>query len=573
MFLSRLRVANFRGLQHLELKLDSTTVLIGENNSGKTSLLAALDRLLGIDAEGDAFGFQPADFHVAGERHTDASTPPIELEVELCERSLGEWSGDGEQRLAGAMRSGPDGIRQIVLRVVASKSQAGAPPAIHVDHCFLDAQGTPISPRPDAALLGELRRKSPLILIGTDRYFRHPHGRGERTATPLPSGQAREATARHELELQVDRVYRTLCDSRVLPADELRAGLAAVGQWIAQIERGASRTERRPRLLGDLVEAPVRLTLGSGPRLEAQLQGAGAQSIGLLVLLGALLEARAHERLDRDAQPLVAIEEPEAHLHPLMLMSIWSLIDGLPAQKLITTNSAELLAAVPLRAVRRLAPRRGASQLFGLSEGSLDVEELRRVTYHVRVKRGGVFFARCWLLVEGETEFWLLPELARLCGFDLAGEGITCVEFAQCGPVPLVKVANDLGIAWQLLVDGDTSGKRYAESVREHLGLSEECENVTILKERDIEHCLWRHGYADVYRTAAGRRTGEEHAQGGKRGERPARVIERAVRAKSKPYLALEAIRAAGAAGAPGVPEPLRAVIEAVVRRARESGR
>ena len=41
-------------------------------------------------------------------------------------------------------------------------------------------------------------------------------------------------------------------------------------------------------------------------------------------------------------------------------------------------------------------------------------------------------FARCWLLVEGETEFWIMPELARV-GWISRQEGIVCVEFAQCG--------------------------------------------------------------------------------------------------------------------------------------------
>ena len=73
---------------------------------------------------------------------------------------------------------------------------------------------------------------------------------------------------------------------------------------------------------------------------------------------------------------------------------------------------------------------------------------MRKITYHVRLKRDDALFARAWLLVEGETEVWLLPELARMMGCDFASEGIRCVEFAQSGVEPLVKLANDLGIEW-----------------------------------------------------------------------------------------------------------------------------
>ncbi len=41
MILRTFRIENFRGITKLELELDRTTVLIGENNTGKTSVLEA----------------------------------------------------------------------------------------------------------------------------------------------------------------------------------------------------------------------------------------------------------------------------------------------------------------------------------------------------------------------------------------------------------------------------------------------------------------------------------------------------------------------------------------------------
>lgn len=69
-------------------------------------------------------------------------------------------------------------------------------------------------------------------------------------------------------------------------------------------------------------------------------------------------------------------------------------------------------------------------------------------------------FARCWLLVEGETEVWLFNELARQCGYDLAAEGVQIVEFAQSGLRSLIKVAKEFGIDWHVVTDGDPAGKK-----------------------------------------------------------------------------------------------------------------
>jgi putative ATP-dependent endonuclease of OLD family len=171
-------------------------------------------------------------------------------------------------------------------------------------------------------------------------------------------------------------------------------------------------------------------------------------------------------------------------------------------------------------------------------------------------------FARCWLLVEGETEFWVLPELARIAGYNFAVEGIACVEFAQCGLRPLVKLARELGIEWHVLADGDRAGQHYAEETRRFLRGEPERRRLTLLHERDIENCFYEHGYAPVFRRLAGVSGRQMPAR---------RVIERAVDRHSKPMLALEMILAASGRDAPDVPAPLAGMIETSVELAREA--
>ena len=138
------------------------------------------------------------------------------------------------------------------------------------------------------------------------------------------------------------------------------------------------------------------------------------------------------------------------------------------------------------------------------------------------------------------------------------------VEFAQCGLGPVIKLARELGIEWHVLTDGDRTGRDYAEEAR-HFAQGEEDWRITRLRERDIEHCFWHHGYAEVYLKAAG--------LSGSRGEavKAGRVIGRAIKRHSKPYLAFEALAAASAEGAPGVPPPLKRTIETCVQLAREA--
>ena len=131
-------------------------------------------------------------------------------------------------------------------------------------------------------------------------------------------------------------------------------------------------------------------------------------------------------------------------------------------------------------------------------------------------------------------------------------------------PPKLVRLATDLGIGWHLLADGDESGRSYAAVARAMLAGENEREHITELEADDLEHYLWDNGYAAVYRNTAG-------PLGFRRREKPGVVIDRAIRVRSKPGLALEIVEAANAPGSPGVPPSLAAAIDAVVRLARTS--
>ncbi len=244
------------------------------------------------------------------------------------------------------------------------------------------------------------------------------------------------------------------------------------------------------------------------------------------------------------------------------------LIDRVPGQKVLTTNSGDLLASVPLHAIRRLCRSAAGVSVHAVTADALTVDEMRRVGYHIRVNRASSVFARCWLLVEGETESWLLPEVARLVGIDFPAEGIRCVEFAQCGIAPLVKMARGLGIQWHLLADGDDAGRHYVRAARSFLAGEPDRERVTGFRERDVEHHLWGSGYAHVYRAAAAK-AGVLPSLYGRRRIPPGAFIERALKAHGKPRMALEVAEAMSAPGSPGVPRLLASVVEKAVRLAR----
>jgi putative ATP-dependent endonuclease of OLD family len=245
-------------------------------------------------------------------------------------------------------------------------------------------------------------------------------------------------------------------------------------------------------------------------------------------------------------------------------------IDRIDGQRILATHSGTLLASARLASLRRLTRHAGLVREWRVPDGALTADELRRYSYHLRSRRAQASFARCWLLVEGETEFWLMSELARVCGYDFECEGVACVEFAQCGLGALIKVARHFGIEWHLLADGDSAGQHYVHAARQFAGPSER-DRISLLREVDLENCFWRFGYEEVFRKAAW-----PGASAGNPANRtaPAKVvIRKAIEKRSKPYLAVLLLDAVIDRGPDGVPPVLRQAIETCIRMARTGPR
>ena len=133
-----------------------------------------------------------------------------------------------------------------------------------------------------------------------------------------------------------------------------------------------------------------------------------------------------------------------------------------------------------------------------MSSDLLLPEETRKFNYHIRRARGELLFARCWLLVEGETESWVYPAAARALDLNLHREGVRVVEFKQSDVGMLTKTANALGIPWYCVADDDTNRAKDEPKLKQNLGGAAEADRF-VFPYPDIEQHLKANGYSDVY--------------------------------------------------------------------------
>ncbi len=525
MRLDRVEIEDFRGIDRLALDLDDLTTIIGEHDCGKSSLLRAIGRVLGPHQPGALPRFRTADFHRPG---ADEAGRAGTLSVTLWLRAEDDGADLGVE-LPGAQDGG------VAVRIVAQRPAEGEP-VTSVD--VIDRGGLPIEAVDGPALLARLRQRHPAVIVG-----------GPRPSISVPRDDEGASRLRTLLlgaaEPRAPLTWDMLVDVR---EDLLQAG--------GRLADELGPTPERRRSVRDMTDTPRPLMTDLGSALA---EDAGQhRRISALWLLVAILDAVPADGLGTEAEPILLFDDIESNLHPTWLAAMCAVAFNLPFQQVVATHSPEVLTWVPLSSLRRLVRRAGGIETRSVQAGRYTLDELRRVAFHLRLNRGSSFFARCWVFVEGETEAWLIPEFARIAGVEFPVEGIRVIEFAQSGLGPMMKVADDLGIGWLLLADGDTAGQRYARTAGQHLGI-EQRGAVVVLPAKDIEHYLFKSGYAHVFTAAAGSRATRSAGK----------TIAAAVEKASKPGLALQILADADQRGPEGVPPVIRDLADAALRIAR----
>ncbi|HFS1852172.1 TPA: ATP-dependent endonuclease [Klebsiella pneumoniae] len=548
MLLERVEIVGFRGINRLSLMLEQNNVLIGENAWGKSSLLDALTLLLSPEFDlyhfvRDDFWFPPGD--IQGREHH------LHIILTFRETEPGRHRVRRFRPLQRCWVPCDDGYHRVFYRL---EGELAEDDSVMTLRSFIDGEGEALVLEEIDELARHLVRLMPVLRLRDARFMRRIHN------GTVPHSPQIEITAR-----QLDFLSRELVSHpQNLSDGQIRQGLSAMVQLLEHYFAEQSSAQTRHRLMRRRSHDEQR-SWRYLDIINRMIDKPGGRShrVILLGLFATLLQAKGTVRLDRDARPLLLIEDPETRLHPIMLSVAWHLLNLLPLQRVTTTNSGELLSLTPVEQVCRLVRESTRVSAWRLGPGGMNAEESRRIAFHIRFNRASSLFARCWLLVEGETETWVINELARQCGHHFDAEGVKVIEFAQSGLKPLIKFARRMGIQWHVLVDGDEAGKKYAATVRGLLNNDRELErdHLTSLPALDMEHFMYRQGFDDVYHRVA---QIPDNVPMNMR-----RVITKAIHRSSKPDLAIEVAMEAGRRGVDAVPTLLKKMFSRVLWRAR----
>lgn len=444
MKISRIKIENFRGHKSTELELADHHVLVGENGSGKTAVLEAINYATSsyyLSSRLDEQDFNSEDvgdikivvefdkpFAVKipdGYQHQLILSTSVELNVKRRDRAA-----------PGRAFSDPFVVSHLCLPITYAKKadivQLPLPVDVLVDdlpssvtvsekgYAILRKGGKEMNVRKDTVSLAS-------DLIGFPGVFYFDRQRERETKAGFNSlftkiakdlnWRYRKGWSQEETTDKWAIYYGSVID--VVEDKKKRELLAPLREQLTEM-LGDDFSSLEISLLN--IEQPFSkgfLSFREGSN-QVDLEGAGS---GIAMLAALLLLEQVSERSGDDL--ILLIDEPELHLHPQLQSRLADHMQKSVAQTIVTTHSPLFVDLGCWRGISRMTrdqtyPKQAKlAEKLGTKTIAEHLDDIPEFYYHETTFSSNdseLFFARRVLLVEGPVEKYGLPRLAHALG-------------------------------------------------------------------------------------------------------------------------------------------------------------
>ncbi len=457
------RIAGFRGLKNIEVELEQTTVLTGMNNSGKTSFLKALQLALG-----NRLFLSPDDFYIQGNEKAEKIIIDLLLiSIDQDGNQMTEFSEDWETLFTtNRIRTDDSSNSFVPLRTIIIfdsmknnyktqqsilqawpdfesedkigwfESENGIKNSFRFDEIpffYMDAQRD---------ILEDIKLKSSYLGKMLDKI-----------------------TYPKEVVKEIEAQIKALNETAVSSSDILSTIKTTLKELDTAMDSHSEGIDITPftKKLRDLSKGLSIYYTDQKDSFPMEYHGMGTRSWSSLLTLKSFISLLNSNAGNDDSPffPILAIEEPEAHLHPNAQKKLYGQINTISGQKIISTHSPYVAAAADLKQIRNFY--KDDAVHCGQFDADLlnDKESIRKINRQVVNTRGEIFFSKLLVFFEGETEEQALPIFSQnYFGKSPVEMGIDFIGVGGCESyLPFLRFSEALNIPWIIFSDNDQGGK------------------------------------------------------------------------------------------------------------------
>lgn len=527
MRLSKIRIKNYRLLVDAELEVDSkTTLIVGRNNTAKTSFFECISKALG----GDSFSFNDYPLLKRENLYTDITSfmaKQITFEdlckqiepifIELCV----DYSLDGQEDNLGALSPfiiDVDIDTTIAVIRIEYKLKEDEKGIWNILEPNFYENGT-FSPSDDAhsAIMCNFHKlfEMKIYAINPKNTEEKQIKKQKELAELFPFHIIQAERRLGEDGTQDNSLSSLISNFFDISEDELDPSVAEKVKELRSIVENANKSvqQQSDSILSDLVSNAIgfgypngeELQLGvttqlsiddqiknqtllsyttgtSKERLPGTYNGLGYKNLIKMEFLLAAF-AKKVEKCGDACIPLLFIEEPESHMHPQMqnafaeyLEAFLDKITFIRIQTLLTSHSAHIANTMIFSKIRYAQKTKEGVIYKNLNkfaqENPSNTDFIRK---YLTLTKCDLFFADKAIFVEGASERLLLPDMIDKCDklgdfdsqeYKLPNQYYTLVEIGGAYAHKFIPFAEFLGIPCLILTDLDSVSREKNENGR-----------------------------------------------------------------------------------------------------------